>query len=69
MCRDVAEDAAGFREALASVALVAAGCSLLLQVLQLSATLNEASMGAGGGGADGSSLAAQMLLLGHLGAA
>lgn len=41
--RDVAEDAARFREALASVALVAAGCSVLLQVLQLAAVLSGAA--------------------------
>jgi hypothetical protein len=39
----VAKDAARFREALASVALVAAGCSVLLQVLQLAAVLSGAA--------------------------
>lgn len=47
-CRNVAEDAARFREALASVALVAAGCSIVLQVLQLSATLSEGGADAAG---------------------
>lgn len=54
-CRDVAEDAARFREALGAVVMVAAGCSVLLQLLQLSATISEAH-------ADGLSLT-QLLLL------
>ena len=54
--RDVAEDAARFREALALVALVAAGCTTLLQVLQLTTTL-------GGAAADGVDVG-QMLGLG-----